>query len=78
MSASYRRPRCWMWRLSVGSDDGYLERLGGLYERWIEDYGLSRVVVVPGDDLDFVNDDASLRKLLDLLERNGLTAPVVV
>jgi len=59
-------------------DDGYLERLGGLYERWIEDYGLSRVVVVPGDDLDFVNDDVSLRKLLDLLERNGLTAPVVL
>ena len=59
-------------------DDGYLERLGGLYERWIEDYALSRVVVVPGDDLDFVNDDASLRTLLDLLERNGLSAPVVL
>jgi len=61
----------------VGIDDGYLERLGALYERWIEDYALSRVVVVPGDDLDFVNDDASLRRLLDLLERNGLSAPVV-
>lgn len=65
-------------RYEADIDDGYLERLGGLYERWIEDYGLSRVVVVPGDDLDFVNDDVALRKLLDLLERNGLTAPVVV
>jgi deoxyadenosine/deoxycytidine kinase len=58
-------------------DDGYLERLGKLYEDWIEDYTLSRVVVVPGDDLDFVNDESSLRRLLDLLERNGLSAPVV-
>lgn len=58
-------------------DDGYLERLGKLYESWIEDYTLSRVVVVPGDDLDFVNDEGSLRRLLDLLERNGLSAPVV-
>lgn len=58
-------------------DDGYLERLGRLYENWIEDYALSRVVVVPGDDLDFVNDDVALRRLLDLLERNGLSAPVV-
>ena len=59
-------------------DDAYLERLGDLYERWIEDYSLSPVVVVPADDLDFVNSDADLRRVLDLVERNGLTAPVMV
>ncbi len=58
-------------------DDGYLQRLNDLYERWIEDYTLSPVVVVPGDDLDFVNDQGDLRKVFDLLERRGLTAPVV-
>ncbi|MCO5172738.1 MAG: deoxynucleoside kinase [Trueperaceae bacterium] len=58
-------------------EDGYLLRLGDLYERWVEDYSLSPVVVVPADDLDFVNDQADLKKVLDLLERSGLTAPVV-
>jgi len=53
------------------------EELGELYERWIEDYSLSPVVVVPGDDLDFVNSEADLKRVLDLLERHGLTAPVV-
>lgn len=58
-------------------EDGYLLRLGDLYEQWVEDYSLSPVVVVPADDLDFVNDQADLKKVLDLLERSGLTAPVV-
>ena len=58
-------------------DDGYLERLGELYERWIEDYSLSPVVVVPGDDLDFVGDERHLALVLDLLERHGLTPPMV-
>jgi deoxyadenosine/deoxycytidine kinase len=57
--------------------DAYLERLGGLYERWIEDYDLSPVVVVPVDDLDFVNHEPDLRRVLDLLERHGLARPVV-
>jgi len=58
-------------------DDGYLQRLNDLYENWIDDYGASPVVVVPGDDLDFVNDQSDLRKVFDLLERSGLSAPVV-
>ncbi len=58
-------------------DDRYLERLGDLYERWIEDYSLSPVVAVPADDLDFVNSAADLRRVLDLVERNGLSAPVM-
>jgi len=58
-------------------EDGYLRRLGDLYERWIDDYDLSPVVVVPADDLDFVNHEPDLRRVLDLLERHGLTRPVV-
>ena len=58
-------------------DDAYLERLGDLYERWIEDYSLSPVVVVPGDDLDFVGDERDLALVLDLLERHGLAPPMV-
>ena len=58
-------------------DDGYLQRLGSLYERWIEDYDLSPVVVIPADDLDFVRHERDLRRVLDMLERAGLTRPVV-
>lgn len=64
-------------RYEADIDDGYLERLGALYEQWIEDYSLSPVVAVPGDDLDFVNDEGDRRVVLDLLERNGLTAPTL-
>lgn len=58
-------------------DDAYLERLGELYERWIEDYSLSPVVAVPGDDLDFAHDEKDLALVLDMLERHGLAQPVV-
>jgi len=58
-------------------EDAYLERLNRLYEAWIEDYDLSPVVVVPVDELDFVNHGGDLRRLLDGLERAGLAAPVV-
>ncbi len=61
----------------AGISDDYLLRLGELYEQWIEDYTLSSVVVVPADDLDFVNSGSDLRRVLDLLERSGLTAPVM-
>ncbi len=57
--------------------DGYLENLNALYEAWIEGYDLSPVVSLPADDLDFVNRASDLARLLDMLERQGLTAPVV-
>lgn len=60
-----------------GIADDYLVQLNGLYESWIEDYDLSPVVVVPADDLDFVNRPADLRFTRELLERNGLSAPMV-
>lgn len=58
-------------------DEGYLSRLNYLYERWVEDFTLSPVVAIPGDDLDFVNHEPDLRLVLDLLERHGLTAPLM-
>ncbi len=58
-------------------DDAYLLRLGDLYERWVEDYSLSPVVVVPTDELDFVASDDDLRSVLELVERAGLARPVI-
>lgn len=58
-------------------DDAYLLRLGDLYERWVEDYSLSPVVVVPADELDFVASDDDLRSVLELVERAGLARPVI-
>lgn len=58
-------------------DDGYLTRLGELYEKWVEDYSLSQVVVVPADELDFVASDDDLKAVLELVERAGLARPVM-
>ncbi len=58
-------------------EDAYLLRLNDLYEAWIEDYDLSPVVALPVDDLDFVNHGGDLRRLLDVVERSGLSAPMV-
>ncbi len=58
-------------------DDAYLLRLGELYERWVEDYSLSQVVVVPADELDFVASEDDLKAVLELVERAGLARPVM-
>jgi deoxyadenosine/deoxycytidine kinase len=58
-------------------DDRYLEQLNELYREWIADYALSDLVVIPTDDLDFVNQRSDLEQVLELLERRGLTPPLV-
>ncbi|MBX3144566.1 MAG: deoxynucleoside kinase [Trueperaceae bacterium] len=58
-------------------DDAYLLRLGELYERWVEDYSLSPVVVIPADEFDFVASDDDLKSVLELVERAGLARPVI-
>ncbi len=58
-------------------DDGYLAQLNRLYDEWVASYRLSALVVVPTDDLDFVNREPDLARLLDMLERRGLTPPLV-
>lgn len=38
----------------------YLEQINALYEGWIEDYRLSPVLTIPGDQLDFVANGAHM------------------
>lgn len=58
-------------------DVGYLARLNVLYDEFVAGYSLSRVVVVPADELDFVRSDADLERLYRLLEPHGLVPPLV-
>jgi deoxyadenosine/deoxycytidine kinase len=44
----------------------YLRRLQRLYDRWIDNYALSEVLVLETDELDYVND---LMHRLDVMER---------
>jgi deoxyadenosine/deoxycytidine kinase len=44
----------------------YLKRLDRLYERWIESYDMSEVLVLETDNLDYVHD---LVHRLDVMER---------
>jgi len=57
--------------------ESYLERLNELYDAFVSEYELSRVVVVPADDLDFVGSAADLRRTFALLEPHGLVPPLV-
>ena len=60
-----------------GIEDEYLERLNDLYRNWIENYGLSELLVLPADELDFVQREADREKVLELVERRGLSRPLV-
>lgn len=60
-----------------GIEEGYLARLNELYEDFVAGYELSRVVVVPADELDFVGSDADLERVFRLLEPHGLVPPLV-
>ncbi|MEJ2288536.1 MAG: deoxynucleoside kinase [Deinococcales bacterium] len=60
-----------------GIEDAYLLGLDALYEAWVASYDLSPVVVVPAAELDFVHRDDDRDRLLELVERAGLVAPLV-
>jgi deoxyadenosine/deoxycytidine kinase len=47
----------------------YLRRLGELYERWIGDYRLSPLVIIPTDRLDYVTDLVDCHELLSTIEK---------
>jgi deoxyadenosine/deoxycytidine kinase len=61
----------------TGIGDDYLVQLNLLYREWIESYTLSALLVIPTDDLDFVNDERDRQQLLELIEQRGLTPPLV-
>ncbi len=58
-------------------DDKYLLDLNTLYEKWINNYKISRLFIVEADKIDFVNNPKDLARLLENLERHGLTKPVL-
>jgi deoxyadenosine/deoxycytidine kinase len=58
-------------------DPAYLARLNELYEEFVHDYDLSRVVVLPADELDFVGSQQDLERIFALLEPYGLVPPLV-
>jgi deoxyadenosine/deoxycytidine kinase len=61
----------------AGIEDAYLLRLNDLYRGWIEEYDLSELLVVPGDEIDFVRREDDRERLLELVERRGLSRPLV-
>ena len=58
-------------------EDAYLLGLDALYEAWVASYDLSPVVVLPAAELDFVHRDDDRDRVLELVERAGLIAPLV-
>lgn len=61
----------------TGIEDAYLQRLAELYRRWIDDFDLSQVVVIPVDELDFVGNEADREGVIRMLEQHGLSRPLV-
>lgn len=60
-----------------GIAEDYLTRLNELYDAFVDGYDLSRVVVVPADELDFVRSSDDRRRVYALLEPHGLVPPLV-
>jgi deoxyadenosine/deoxycytidine kinase len=55
----------------------YLESLNALYSSFIESYALSPLIVVPGDELDFIEDRYALGWICGQLEARGLDLPML-
>ena len=49
--------------------DEYLAGLNRLYEEWISSFTLAPILVIPGDELDFVANSADLHRILDRIEK---------
>ncbi len=57
-------------------EDDYLEQLNKLYDSWTSNYGLSKIVTIQTDELDFVNNESDLQTLLSQIEIHGLTESI--
>jgi len=44
--------------------DSYLDGLNVLYEEWVASFSLAPVLIVPGDDLDFVAESKDLKAII--------------
>lgn len=49
-------------------EDAYLARLNELYEQWITSFYLAPIVVIPGDEVDFVRDPGTLDPYVDEID----------
>ena len=58
-------------------EDEYLKRLNDLYGSWIRSYDLSELLVLPADELDFVQRESDRERVLELVEQRGLSRPFV-
>ncbi len=58
-------------------EDDYLEQLNELYDTWTSNYGLSKIVTIQTDALDFVNNESDLREVLSQIEIHGLTESIL-
>jgi len=58
-------------------DDKYLLDLNNLYEKWISNYKISKLFIIEASEVDFVNNPDDLELVLENLERNGLSLPVL-
>jgi deoxyadenosine/deoxycytidine kinase len=54
----------------------YLESLNRLYDDWIKTYAFAKVVI-PCDEIDFVNHQEDMKCVYELLESQGLEAKVL-
>ncbi len=54
----------------------YLESLNQLYEDWIKTYALNKVII-PCDEVDFVNSKNDLQSIFEILESQGLDPSVL-
>jgi deoxyadenosine/deoxycytidine kinase len=48
----------------------YLERLNRSYNTWINGYDLGKVLVIESDELDFVNNPAHFKMIIDKIKRS--------
>ena len=55
----------------------YLAQLNVLYERWVDGYTLSPVIVVDADQVDFLTSPADAERLFVALSEQGLTLPML-
>jgi deoxyadenosine/deoxycytidine kinase len=51
-----------------GIQRDYLEQLNGLYTSWIDNYRLGPLLVIPSDNLDFVNKKDDLQHVISLVK----------
>lgn len=57
--------------------DEYLANLSTLYQQWAETYQHSPVILVKGDDCDFVHDPAAFEWICEQIDARGYSLPLL-